>query len=85
MAEMSFDEIIRRSVELTPLQRRMLFTATSSGYYDFPRKVSLSGLAAMLGVKPSTASEILRAAERRVMQKFAYAMGPSAVGRPRHP
>jgi predicted DNA binding protein len=43
-------------------------TAMANGYFDFPRKISLTGLSQLVGVKPSTLSEILRSAERRIMQ-----------------
>ena len=53
---------------LTGRQKEIMATAMSRGYFDFPRKISLTGLSQLVGVKPSTLSEILRSAERRIMQ-----------------
>ena len=53
---------------LTNRQKEILATAVARGYFDFPRKTSLTELSQMVGVKPSTLSEILRSAERRIMQ-----------------
>lgn len=83
MSELSFDEVIRRSVELTPTQRRVLYIASFNGFYEFPRKVTLTELASLIGIKPSTLSEILRGAERKVMRRYAEAVG-KPLGRPRN-
>jgi predicted DNA binding protein len=53
---------------LTGRQKEIMATAMAKGYFDFPRKISLTGLSQLVGVKPSTLSEILRSAERRIMQ-----------------
>jgi predicted DNA binding protein len=53
--------------ELTGHQKEILAKAISLGYFDFPRKVSLTSLSQIVGVKPSTLSEILRSAERKIM------------------
>ena len=53
---------------LTVRQKEIMATAMTKGYFDFPRKISLTGLSQLVGVKPSTLSEILRSAERRIMQ-----------------
>jgi predicted DNA binding protein len=55
---------------LTSRQERILKTAMELGFYDFPRKVTNEELAAKLGVKPSTLSEIVRRAERKVVGKY---------------
>jgi predicted DNA binding protein len=52
---------------LTSRQKEIMATAMARGYFDFPRKISLTGLSQLVGVKPSTLSEILRSAERRIM------------------
>ena len=54
--------------ELTDRQKAILAIAISMGYFDFPRKVSLTALSKAVGVKPSTLSEILRNAERKVLE-----------------
>jgi predicted DNA binding protein len=59
---------------LTGRQKEIVATAVSKGYFEFPRRISLTGLSQLVGVRPSTLSEILRSAERRIME--------SAVGAP---
>lgn len=53
---------------LTGRQREIMTTAVSKGYFEFPRKINLTELSKIVGVKPSTLSEILRGAERRIME-----------------
>ena len=57
-----------RKATLTGRQKEIVATAVTRGYFEFPRKVSLTELSKLVGVKPSTLSEILRSAERRIMQ-----------------
>jgi predicted DNA binding protein len=72
--DISFDEVLRMTLELTPHQRRTLMVAVQNGYYDFPRKTRLSVLAKKLKVKPSSLSETMRYAERKVMASFTWAL-----------
>ncbi|MDG6913717.1 MAG: helix-turn-helix domain-containing protein [Nitrososphaerota archaeon] len=58
---------VERRATLTDRQKEIMSTAVAQGYFEFPRKISLTGLSEMVGVKPSTLSEILRSAERRIM------------------
>lgn len=53
---------------LTDRQKEVVATALSLGYFDFPRKVGLTELSKRVGVKPSSLSEILRSAERKIME-----------------
>lgn len=55
---------------LTSRQERILKTAMELGFYDFPRKVTNDELAAKLGIKASTLSEIVRRAEKKVVGKY---------------
>ncbi|MEZ0345916.1 MAG: helix-turn-helix domain-containing protein [Infirmifilum sp.] len=55
---------------LTPSQRSILKEAFTLGYYDWPRKVSLSELAAKFGVSKATLSEHLRRAEQKLFMLF---------------
>jgi len=55
-------------VALTARQEQVLGTALAQGYFEFPRKISLTNLSELVGVRPSTLSEILRSAERRVLE-----------------
>jgi predicted DNA binding protein len=66
------------SMKLTPRQQEVLEAATRHGYYDYPRRVTLTQLAARLGVAKSTLSQSLAMIESEVMR----AVDPLAV-RPR--
>jgi len=57
---------------LTLRQKQVINAAVERGYYEFPRKISLTELSRVLGVKPSTLSEILRSAERRFLQNATH-------------
>lgn len=59
---------------LTIRQKEIIAAALSQGYFDFPRKVGLTELSKRLGIKASTLSEILRSAERKVMQDVTAVM-----------
>ena len=58
---------LERKATLTSRQKEIMAEAVARGYFEFPRKISLTGLSELVGVKPSTLSEILRSAERRIM------------------
>ena len=58
---------LERKATLTGRQKEIMATAVTQGYFEFPRRISLTGLSELVGVKPSTLSEILRSAERRIM------------------
>ncbi|MDH2901788.1 MAG: helix-turn-helix domain-containing protein [archaeon] len=62
---------------LTFRQKEVFAAAVKSGYFEFPRGISLNGLARKLSIKPSTLSEILRRAEGK-MAKY-YAGNPSSM------
>ena len=62
---------------LTDRQFEALETASELGYYAVPREASLSDVAAELDIAPSTASELLRRAESRVLPRLVGADGPS--------
>lgn len=53
---------------LTGRQKEIISIAVAKGYFEFPRKISLTQLSQFLGIKPSTLSEILRSAERRLLE-----------------
>ena len=52
---------------LTIRQTQVINSAMRQGYYEFPREISLTELSHLLEIKPSTLSEILRSAERRIL------------------
>ncbi|QAU14453.1 helix-turn-helix domain-containing protein [Halorubrum sp. BOL3-1] len=61
---------------LTEAQRELVFEAVRSGYYDTPRRCTLTELAEANGIAKSTCSETLHRAEGRVMRQFVDGAGP---------
>lgn len=55
---------------LPPRQREVLQTAYDIGYYDVPRAATRDDVAKQVGIAPSTASEHLQKAERRLVRWF---------------
>ena len=55
---------------LTEVQERALLIALKSGFFDYPRKVTLEELARSIGVSPSTLSEILRRGLKRLVEYY---------------
>ena len=64
---------------LTDRQFEAVEAATGLGYYAAPRRAALSAVAAELGVADSTASELLRRAESRLMSRV---VGTASSSRP---
>ncbi len=64
---------------LTARQREVIATAVAKGYFEFPRRISLTNLSKLVGVKPSTLSEILRGAERRIMESAVGVLPPEGA------
>lgn len=56
--------------KLSKNQRRAIDLAIEKGYYEFPRKINLIGLARLMKVSYPTLQEHLRKAERKVIPKF---------------
>jgi len=52
---------------VTDRQREALRVAWTAGYYEVPRTTSLTAVADRLGCAPSTASDLLRRAERALV------------------
>lgn len=63
-------EDINLETVLTNRQYLLLKKALKEGYYEYPRKTSLSTLANQVSISPSTLTKILRNAERRIFQKI---------------
>jgi hypothetical protein len=63
---------------LTDRQRDAVVTAMAAGYYDVPRSGSLADVADALGCAESTASELLRRAERTVFSRVLERYGGDA-------
>lgn len=55
---------------LTPRQERIIQLASERGYFDYPRKVTLSRLAQELSVEKSTLSEVLRRGQRKIVKEY---------------
>ena len=55
---------------LTERQEKVLWVALKMGFFDFPRKIEMRELAEILGIAPSTLSEILRRGIRRVLESY---------------
>ncbi|MFC7077083.1 helix-turn-helix domain-containing protein [Haloarcula halophila] len=55
---------------LTESQRDLVRTAVEEGYYDTPRRCSLTELAETVGIAKSTCSETLHRAEEQVLKRF---------------
>lgn len=55
---------------LTDRQRELLAAGLASGYYEVPRERTLTDLAEDVGIDPSTASGVIRRAERKVVAWF---------------
>lgn len=72
---MAFDvEYVRELVGsedlLTDRQQALLDTAVEAGYYDTPRRCSLTQLAEEVGVAKSTASETLHRIEEKIIKQY---------------
>ncbi|WP_049910840.1 helix-turn-helix domain-containing protein [Halorubrum coriense] len=63
---------------LTEAQRELVFEAVRAGYYDTPRRCTLTELAEANDIAKSTCSETLHRAEGRVMRRFVDGDGPFA-------
>jgi len=61
---------VELSTPLTDTQRELLIAALERGYYDTPRRITLTELAADLGMASSTVSETLHRAEEIVLKEY---------------
>jgi len=58
---------------LTERQEEIIRVAFSSGYFDYPRRTDSENLAKKLDISASTLSEVLRAAQRRILAQYLRA------------
>jgi predicted DNA binding protein len=76
LAEVGYDVKIERVTAfggkkiLTERQEEVVRVAFSSGYFEYPKRTGSSKLAGRLGISVSTLSEILRAAQRRILAEY---------------
>jgi len=57
---------------LTERQEEVIRVAFSSGYFDYPKRAGSLKLASRLGISVSTLSEIMRAAQRRILAEYLH-------------
>ncbi|MCY0859635.1 MAG: helix-turn-helix domain-containing protein [Sulfolobaceae archaeon] len=55
---------------LTARQEQIIKYAIELGYYDFPRRITLKELAQRLNISPSNLAEILRRAEKNILEVY---------------
>ncbi|MBT4982082.1 MAG: hypothetical protein HOM47_02740 [Euryarchaeota archaeon] len=56
---------------LTPRQRDVFDAAVYNGYYDKPRKITLTGLATQMSMSKSSLCEMMHLIEKNIMHNFA--------------
>ena len=61
--------------ELTPRQLEVLLFAYKKGYFDTPRKISLSEMASMMGIRATSLRDIIRRAIKKIVRKYLANMG----------
>lgn len=66
----------RLSSAMTPRQQEILRRALAAGYFDVPRRTSLTELAVRIGVATSTLSVTLAVIEKKIVESFPL----SAIG-----
>lgn len=81
-----------RQGELTARQRQVLGLAIRKGYYDYPRRTTLSEMAESLGITRASLSELLMRSEGKVIRATlgsaigaTRAPGPLQLGWSQHP
>lgn len=55
---------------LTENQERIFWLALKSGFFDYPRQITMAELAAKLGITAATLSEIMRRGTRRLLEHY---------------
>lgn len=58
---------------LTNRQEEIIRIAFELGYFDFPQRTDSQSLASKLGISLSTFSEVMRAAQRRIVAEYLHA------------
>ncbi|MCG2909346.1 bacterio-opsin activator [Sulfolobus sp. SCGC AB-777_L09] len=61
---------VKQGSIITARQEQIVKIALETGFYDFPRRITLRKLAEKLNVSPSTLSEILRRAEKNIIETY---------------
>ena len=72
--KISFEVKLQKKLEdkelVTARQEQILAFAFERGYFDFPKKVGLSELAGLTGVRTSTLGEILRRGQKKILGEY---------------
>ena len=55
---------------ITARQEQIIKIALEAGYFDFPRRITLNQLAEKLNISSSTLAEILRRAEKNIIESY---------------
>ncbi|GAA0242367.1 helix-turn-helix domain-containing protein [Haladaptatus pallidirubidus] len=66
----SLTQSLEPTALLTDKQREFVVAAITQGYYEQPRRCSLTDLAESMDVSKSTASRILHRAEGKIISQF---------------
>ena len=61
---------VDKSGLLTDKQEQILRIAVIRGYFDYPKRISLRELASLFGISISTASEILRKGQKKILVDY---------------
>lgn len=75
---------VKSEALLTDRQHWLLEEAIERGYYDTPRRTTLTDLAGELDIAASTCSEVLHRAEERVLKRFLREERPASNPVPIH-
>ncbi len=73
-------ERLHESQLLSDRQLEVVVAAVEAGYYDTPRRCSLTDLADQLGIAKSTCSETLHRAEEAIVKRFVEDVPGSEAG-----
>ncbi|MEM0202697.1 MAG: helix-turn-helix domain-containing protein [Archaeoglobaceae archaeon] len=55
---------------MTFREEEILRTALEKGFFDYPKRIKLEELAKIFNISPSTLSEILRRAQKKVLERY---------------
>ena len=68
--EVTMSKTLEDKELLTARQEQILTIAFERGYFDFPKKLGLSELASMTGIRTSTLAEILRRGQKKILGEY---------------
>lgn len=75
------EEPLAQTIQLTDRQRSILNEAINAGYYEVPRRTSMTALARRLGIGKSSLSETLQVIERKIVRRVSGEIGRTAEKR----